>query len=247
MVTEDEFRLILADGFVDAWRLEEEIADPSAIGPGPRWLVRGRPFDGIDGIELVERAARRLAALMPEHFSHSAVFDLDSASTLADPERSGALRARMLSTRRAIVVAPTEEHMLIADLALADRETLTHMVIGDRGLLLPLGPFAMTFPELRDQLTIEQGEVDPGSASDAFRVVAETLSKRASERRQQLIITRGTELDPTSRQLASMLIDRAPPTDFSLIFIADPDDRDIRWLDFLRRARTAGCELIDLH
>ena len=53
------------------------------------------------------------------------------------------------------------------------------------------------------------------------------------------------KLDTTSLKVVSLLIDRGRLSDCSIIICADSGYRDIRWLDFVGRSSTAGCELVE--
>jgi len=244
-VADDVFRLVTDGGFVDAWRLEQELSE-GVMTSAPSWLSRGRPFDGISGIGLVDRAAERIEALIPEGFVHGSGVGGSSGTDLADPRVGKTLFSAIRHAGRAIVTARAEDHAALTDLLRTDSAIETHLVIGDRGMLLPLGPFAMTFPDIRNLLHLEQGAVPAGAALDAFRAVADSLSRRADERPQQLVIARTEELDATSLQLVSLLASWASPRGCSLVVMLDPTLRDLALVDFVRRARDAGCEVIEV-
>ncbi len=212
----------------------------------PGWIDPGPPFAGIEGIALLDEAAARIGQILPTAgASHPDEINPFSAELPLNDRQSLALGTWVRNTRRAIVTATPERTAVVASAALGDSETTTRVVVGDRGLLLPLGPFAMAFPELRDELELEQGVIGADGAERAFRVVANAFSRRAGDGPQRLLIANAHELDKTSLKLASLLIDRAPLTDFAMLICADSGHRDIRWLDFMRRSVTAGCERID--
>lgn len=244
--TDDTFRLEVSGGFVDAWRLEEE-SSTGAVETAPRWLSRGRPFDGVTDIELVDRAAGRIESLIPAGFAHGSLGPGRRRDTdLSDPRVGKVLYSRIRHAGRAIVSARTEDHAALTDLLLADPAIETHLVIGDRGLLLPLGPFAMTFPAIRNLFHLEQAVVPDGAALDAFRAVADVLSRRSDERAQQLVVARAEELDLTSLRLASLLAEWRPPLRCNIVIMLDTSLRAVATADFRRRSIEAGCELIEV-
>lgn len=242
-VSDGRFRLVPGDGFVDIWRVEDCVQDPSLEVAS--WLRSGPAFPGVKDVDIVDAAALRLEPLIAqlrERVVAQQPVRSDPGATSTAPDQVRWIR----SLRRAIVLGLPDEHSQVARAIARDQVTKNHVVIGDRRLLLPLGPFAMTFPELRKEIQLEQGVVEPGSAARAFRIVADTLAVQATYRPQRLAISNAHELDTKSLKLISFLIDQGRLTDFSLIVCADQSYRDIRWLDFVNRSITAGCELVQL-
>ena len=242
VVRDGRFRLAPGDGFIDVWRVEECAGDPNADIAG--WLHAGEPFADVTDVDIVDAASARIAPLISELLAQAAHVR-SSQPEMAVPGIESEQGRSIMSKRRAIVLDSPERHGLIAQAAAQDDVTESHMVVGDRRLLLPLGPFAMTFPELRNEIRLEQGVVEPGSAASAFRVVAETLAIQAAYCPQRLVLANAHELDTKSLKLASLLIERGRLSDFSMIVCGDKSYRDLRWLDFVNRSVTAGCELIE--
>lgn len=240
----DQFQLIPGHGFIDAWRVEEIVASGDNETPGLGWLNSGTAFGGIEGIDIIDASVSRLTPMIQE---------LSNRTTAEDPPGqrhpfSGSdeeVAQWMRGLRRSIVLASPNQHAVVANAAAADAITETHVVVGDRRLFLSLGPFAVTFPELRNEIRLHPGLVEQGSAARSFRVVADALALRAADRPQRLMIANAHELDTKSLELTSLLIDRGRLSDFSMIVSADNNCRDLRWLDFLRRSVTAGCEIIE--
>lgn len=236
-------------GWVDAWRLEDEFTNQSATPVAgvprerPDWLEPGAPFAGIENIGLIDEAAGRLVAIIGEPLD-SSTYECPLAGPLPlTAEGFEDLRSWVLDERRVLFVAAPEKLAVVSDIVLDDDDSDTHVIVGDRDLLLPLGPFAMTFPQLRDEFQLRQGEVEPDTATKAWRIVTDGLAARASLRTQRVLIANAHELDRVSLELASHLIERGPLRHFSIVLLGDASHSDIRWHDFMSRAVTAGCTI----
>ena len=220
-------RLVPGTGFVDAWRLEAE----APISTAPAWLSSGEPFNGLGGLRVVDEAAERIRGLLPEQ---QVTFTIEPA--LIDLVRSS---PRVIGLGDAATCRPIIE-------ATRRDDEVDIRVIGDRGLLLPLGPFAIAFPELRNKLQLRRGVLADDAVERAWEVVRNTIAIDTTSQRQRLIISEAHELDSSSLALTSLLLERGPVSNSSVIICAARGYRDVRWLDFVRRATTAGCRLIEL-
>lgn len=243
-VRDNWFRLAPGSGFVDVWRIDELHEATDQDFSDIDWVGTGDVFDGVVGVKMVDDAALRLAPRIHTIRNIVGMIRAAGGSRPANPDEL--LINQVRHGRRVILIAPGRRHANLAQAVIADTLTDTHIVVGDRRILLPLGPFAMTFPELRTEIRLEQGVVEQGSATRAFRIVADSLAAQAIHRPQRLVIANAHELDTKSLKLTSFLIDQGRLSDFAMVVCADSEQRDIRWLDFVRRSVTAGCELIEV-
>lgn len=226
------------DGWVDAWRIEDEITPQAGW---PEWIEPGPPFAGIEDIALIDEAAHRLVELLGQQ-SDDPESDCPLSGPLPlTPEGREELRDWLLDQQRILIVATPEKLAIARDIVLEDEAADTHVIVGDRELLMPLGPFAMAFPQLRDELHLPLNEVGPETTTHAWRILADALTAQASQRTQRVLIADAHQLDRLSLELASHLIERGPLRHFSIVLLGNASHGDIRWLDFVGRAVTAGC------
>jgi len=219
-------------GCIDAWRVEREFAPGSLAGKArPYWLQSGAPFADIADVPIIDQTAARLRSILG-----GSATSPGQRAALTRP-----LQTSLVDAQRVLLIAPANKLAAAREILLNDQDANNHVIVGDRGLFLPLGPFAITFPQLRDEIQLRQGRVEPDTTSRAWRILADVLTEKTGQEAQRILIVNAHELDPLSRQLVSLFLERGPLGDVSIVLLADAEHRDIRWLDFINRAVTAGC------
>jgi len=166
--------------------------------------------------------------------------------------------ARLRSSAGAFVTGVTGsgKSRLLAALIEADSATETVYVVGDDRMDLPLGPFAVAMPAVRDELL---GSVDHRAvpwrsehssertwATQAWRIVLAYLEARSTHRPQRLIVDDAHLLDQTSLGLLRLLIRSNTAAAVTFVVCGPSDSDDAEWVDLARDAERAGLQLVEL-
>jgi len=143
---------------------------------------------------------------------------------------------------------------LLAEAVVNDTDSDMIYIVGDDHLDLPLGPFAVAMPALRDRLLGFVGE-DSGLgdvapersiATRAWRAVLAHLEQQASARRQLLVVDDAHLLDAASLALVRLLIRSTTSSAIKLVLAGRNDVDDPEWADLMRDAGRAGLETVEL-
>lgn len=168
--------------------------------------------------------------------------------------RSAELHTMRQSTRGVLLAGArgAGKSRLLAELILVDASAATTYIVGDDQLDLPLGPFAVAMPELRDDLLVQVHDDVLGAddvsaaASRAWRIVLAYLENRSTKQRQRLIVDDAHLLDPASLGLLRLLIRSNTTSGVTLIVAGRNDVDDPQWISLMRDAGRAGLELVEL-
>lgn len=161
------------------------------------------------------------------------------------------------ASRGALVTGPTGagKSRLLAALIVDDPDCETTYVVGDDLMDLPLGPFAVAMPTLRDELLAsvheetlggEEGSVERAASTRAWRIVLAHLEARSTTRRQRLVVDDAHLLDPSSLGLLRLLIRSNTTADLTFVVCGRSDFDDTEWVDLVRDAERAGLDPIEL-
>lgn len=164
----------------------------------------------------------------------------------------------LLASRGALVTGArgSGKSRLLAALIAADDVAETTYVVGDDRLDLPLGPFAVAIPNLRDELLASghdepspertEGSAERAAATRAWRLVLAHLEARSSIRPQRLVVDDAHLLDPASLGLLRLLIRSNTAANLVLIVSGRSDSDDADWADLVRDAERAGLDPIEI-
>jgi len=226
----DHVTLIAENGWIDAWRLEQH----GPFDERPDWVRAGRPYGDVYGLPSVDAAIKRLTALLPP----------DEGSRPSTPTPAVELRA----TTIAILTGPPDKHQEVLRLSRQENSIET-LVVGDKHLLMPLGPFSIAFPGIRNDMEKLVDRRSDAAALRAWHIISDAVRSPESDapRPYRLIIDKAHELDTMSLALTSLLVERRPSSNFSMVICTSSGVGDLRWLDFLDQARTAGARIIELN
>jgi len=145
---------------------------------------------------------------------------------------------------------------LLTALIVANPAIETTYVVGDDRLDLPLGPFAVAMPTLRDELLASghdepspgrtEGSAERAAATRAWRLVLAHLEARSVRRPQRLVVDDAHLLDSTSLGLLRLLIRSNTAADLGVVVCGRSDSDDIEWADLVRDAERAGLDPVEL-
>lgn len=145
---------------------------------------------------------------------------------------------------------------LLAALIESDDESDVTYVVGDERLELLLGPFAAAIPELRDELIgaafdESKGARDDGSGeraapSRAWRIILDHFERRGVLRPQRLVVDDAHLLDRVSLASLRLLVRSNSSATLTVTVSGRSDVEDPDWVDFVRDARRAGLEPVEM-
>ena len=257
----DRLALVIAQTLAAAGRRTEALMALSAFsdayvsefGPVPtdvaRFLSSGGKSDSDDVLAVQSTPARAEPAIVAKELRH-----LTEGPLLG---RADELQA-LVESHGALVTGPTGsgKSRLLAALIIADPESETTYVVGDDRLDLPLGPFAVAMPSLRDELlaTVRdeplggngEGSAERAASTRAWRIVLAYLEARSIARRQRLIVDDAHLLDPASLGLLRLLMRSNTTADLTFVVCGRSDFDDREWVDLVRDAERVGLDPIEL-
>lgn len=237
--TDTRVRLFAGEGLVDSWALLQ--SQPTAIRTNrPFWLAHGEAFEGVEGNIMVTYAREVIDQYMPSDPENCPLRGTPPFKA-EDIER---FHAKMKQTYRAIVTVPSDRQHIIFDMVNRDEDIETMVLVADSQLAMPFGPYIAAFPQLRELETPAPDTSRPG-IERAWRLVADAIAARATAMPQRLFIANADELDPSSAELTTHLIERSSLSDFRLILASSNPTPGPSWSEFVNQAVIAGCRHIN--
>lgn|GEM_PF-1601175 len=236
--------LLALSAFADAYSSEFG-AVPIEVA---NFLAARGQLEPVDRIEPITPASPGVVAL-PKELRH-----------LTDSPMVGRADelAQLTSSRGALVTGATGsgKSRLLAEFIATDSKTATTYVVGDDRMDIPLGPFAVAMPILRDELlaTVHsedrteraEGSAEKTVATRAWRIVLAHLEAQSASRPQRLVVDDAHLLDQTSLGMLRLLIRSNTTADLMFVVCGRSDHDDVEWSDLKRDAERAGLEPIHL-
>ena len=166
--------------------------------------------------------------------------------------------AELKASKGALLTGPrgVGKSRLLAALIVDEPEVETTYVVGDDQLELPLGPFAVAVPSLRDDLIAttdddahaahDEGPSERAASTRAWRILLAHLESASARRPQRLIVDDAHLLDPASLGLLRLLIRSNTAADVTVVACGRSDFEHADWVDLVRDAERAGLDPIQL-